>query len=620
MADKEVSIWIRAKDAASGVFQKVERSMQATVRVARNATKMLLTTGAAAAGAIAGLQRMGAAGARNLAAQSAFNEMAEGRGTAAIEGLKAATRGLVDEQTLMVQSNLALTTGAAKTTDEFARITEQATLLGRAVGLNATEAVEKYTIALSRQSIRRLDDLGIIIDTQEAQEKYAASIGKNVSALSEAQKAEAFRTEAMAKADELLTKTGDTTNTTAEAAERMAASIRNLVTQLQNMVAQSESIANFFDLLAAGFQEFADPGSVARSAVAGSVNEINDPRVAGMRLAAETFRRNEAQKEIARLEAEIALYQAEGAADSRLSSQVGMTSDIVRLTPQLEAQRQILEESSREVELLTDRYQTLVNNMGLGGAGGVSGDGFSFGAGFANTTEQARVLLDAVQDTREALTAAENEMMTATTAEEFEKAKEEATELNRQLQMMLDFIEEYGEAQIRLSAGGIAPIGWAQRYDLPNITDEDPTVDRVNPIPVVAKESADALDKLGASVDTFIGDMVDVVSRGTEITTSRVTQMISQIAAQAIGGPLGTAIGFIGGLISGRMRRNERRETVNVRVEEYGPRAQQQLKENRPLNVTNIVETGGNEIERVELELRRRQARDATARIAPGGR
>jgi len=113
-----------------------------------------------------------------------------------LEGAQAATRGLISESTLMAAASSATALKVTKTSDEFEKLAEASVKLGAKLGQPADQLLNNLVTALGRGSTELLDNAGIVLKTGEAQERYAASIGKSVEALSDEEKASAFKVEA----------------------------------------------------------------------------------------------------------------------------------------------------------------------------------------------------------------------------------------------------------------------------------------------------------------------------------------------------------------------------------------------------------------------------------------
>jgi hypothetical protein len=78
----------------------------------------------------------------------------------------------------MVGMNRALALGAANNAEQFGELSRTAITLGRALGVDATFAMESLSLGIGRQSRLILDNLGLIVSVETANKKYAAALGK----------------------------------------------------------------------------------------------------------------------------------------------------------------------------------------------------------------------------------------------------------------------------------------------------------------------------------------------------------------------------------------------------------------------------------------------------------
>jgi hypothetical protein len=149
---------------------------------------------------------------------------------AMISALRPATRGLVADLDLMLATNKAVLLGLPVTRQEMATLARTAVTLGRAMGLDATTALDSLITGLGRSSPLLLDNLGLVVKEAEAHEKYAASLGKTANELTEAEKKQAFYTAAMEAARAKTAELGETTNTAADNWKRLTTSLGNAAT------------------------------------------------------------------------------------------------------------------------------------------------------------------------------------------------------------------------------------------------------------------------------------------------------------------------------------------------------------------------------------------------------
>lgn len=142
--------------------------------------------------ASAAATQVGELAARSFEVQGVFNNLA-----ISIEPARNATQGLISDFQLAKSANTLLSFGVVKTADEFAQLSQAAQALGVKLGLSAESTMESLSAALGRNSKLMLDNLGIILSIPEAEERYAKSLGKTAKNLTDTEKAEAFRKEAM---------------------------------------------------------------------------------------------------------------------------------------------------------------------------------------------------------------------------------------------------------------------------------------------------------------------------------------------------------------------------------------------------------------------------------------
>lgn len=114
-----------------------------------------------------------------------------------IEGAQRATRGLVSEQTLMAAASSAVALKVATTSEEFEELASASVILAAKLNQPADQLLNNLVTALGRGSTELLDNAGIVMKTAQAQDLYAASLGKTAKQLTDTEKSVAFRTEAL---------------------------------------------------------------------------------------------------------------------------------------------------------------------------------------------------------------------------------------------------------------------------------------------------------------------------------------------------------------------------------------------------------------------------------------
>ena len=159
----------------------------------------------------------------------AFDNLAEsanlGEGT--LKKLREATDGTMDDFKLLEQANNALLLGVAKSSDQMARMFDVAQRLGRALGKDTAHSVESLITGIGRQSRLMLDNIGIIVKSEEAYDAYAAQLGTTSEKLTDAQKKTAFLTAAMDAAERKVKSLGKEVINNQDGFEILGTSISN---------------------------------------------------------------------------------------------------------------------------------------------------------------------------------------------------------------------------------------------------------------------------------------------------------------------------------------------------------------------------------------------------------
>ena len=118
----------------------------------------------------------------------------------------------------------------------MAEMFDVAQRLASALGKDTAFGVESLTTGLGRQSKLMLDNLGIMLDVDNANQKYADSLNKSVDELTDQEKKQAFVNEAMIQAKDLVGGLGEEQITTADSIAQMKTSIFELAVTLGNQL------------------------------------------------------------------------------------------------------------------------------------------------------------------------------------------------------------------------------------------------------------------------------------------------------------------------------------------------------------------------------------------------
>lgn len=199
-----LQILIDAKNRTSGELKRVNQDLATLSRQGGMASAALGKVGTALAAAftVAAVSQIGQAafelgrlGAEATRLEIAFGGMAASVGQSShsmLQSLRAASRGMISDSDLVLAANKALMMGVARDTEELTKLLEIAAARGAAMGLSTGQAFDDIVTGLARGSIEILDNLGLVISSQEAYERYADSIGKTVDQLSKSQRTQAL--------------------------------------------------------------------------------------------------------------------------------------------------------------------------------------------------------------------------------------------------------------------------------------------------------------------------------------------------------------------------------------------------------------------------------------------
>ena len=180
---------------------------------------------------------------------------------AGMSKLRAATQGTVSDFNLLQQANNAMILGVTKNTDEMSEMFSLAKRLGDALGRDTASSVESLVTGIGRQSRLMLDNIGIIVKSEEAYENYANQLKKSKDELTDTEKKQAFMNAALDAAREKVDKLGPKTKQTSDQFAQFGATMTNIGIILGGQVAPvlgdfAEGISEFInDLLQSDYEE-----------------------------------------------------------------------------------------------------------------------------------------------------------------------------------------------------------------------------------------------------------------------------------------------------------------------------------------------------------------------------
>lgn len=169
----------------------------------------------------------------NMAAQAeqervAFANMAASygaNGDIILAKLKEVSDGTIDTMTMIRNAGTAMMMGIAP--DDIVGLLEIAKATARQTGQTTVQAFEDISLAVGRQSKMILDNLGIILDVEKANQEYAKALGKTSQALTDTERKQAFMVATMKAGKELMARLGEQSDTTADKFQRFTAKLED---------------------------------------------------------------------------------------------------------------------------------------------------------------------------------------------------------------------------------------------------------------------------------------------------------------------------------------------------------------------------------------------------------
>jgi hypothetical protein len=233
----------RAEASAFRLAQAQDKAATAAQRGATYAAQMgqaftsslmgIIGPAAAAGVALQALSQTGALiqlGAQAQQTQLRFEGLATAAGTtgeALLGAMRSASAGTISDLNLELAANRANLLGVADSAKEFSVLMEIARSRAQDMGISTTQAFNDLITGLGRGSALILDNLGITVSVTEANKAYAAQLGKNASALSEAEQKQALINAVLDQGKASLEAAGGAAETNAAKLERLGAAWEN---------------------------------------------------------------------------------------------------------------------------------------------------------------------------------------------------------------------------------------------------------------------------------------------------------------------------------------------------------------------------------------------------------
>lgn len=178
------------------------------------------------------------AGAKFTSLATAFNTLTKSTTDTFtnLNKLRQATNNTVSDTDLLTQANNALILGVTNNTDEMAKMFDMAQRLGRALGRDTASSVESLITGIGRQSRLMLDNIGIIVKSEEAYEAYAKANNKLAKDLTDSEKKQAFFNATMESAERKISLLGVEVLNSQDTFDQFTTKLSNLAVIVGNKV------------------------------------------------------------------------------------------------------------------------------------------------------------------------------------------------------------------------------------------------------------------------------------------------------------------------------------------------------------------------------------------------
>lgn len=215
---------VKVKDEVSPNIKQAQKSVDGFGKQFKGLSTVIAGSAAMIGAEVLLLKKafdFGKEGAQLDYARDKFDNLAESIGTtgdALMRNLKAATKGLVADSTLVASAGDLMELGLAKTHEEAVRLTRVA----GALGMNMNQLV----LTLTNQTTMRFDALGVSVDGFEEKVDKLKATGMDASRVF----GEAF----LSQAEEQLAKVGDVADNDVATFMRFEASVKNLTDSIKS--------------------------------------------------------------------------------------------------------------------------------------------------------------------------------------------------------------------------------------------------------------------------------------------------------------------------------------------------------------------------------------------------
>lgn len=169
--------------------------------------------------------------------------------TLSINKAAEATRGYVSKVDLLKAANMSAAFGLGQTERSFAKLAEASVIMSQRLGVDANYALSSLITGLSRQSKVLLDNLGIVVSVEKANQDYAASVNKTTTQLTDAEKKTAFMNATLAELNRLVGDSGVEVKSAGDQYEILKTQLGDATAELGRAIIKSDAMIGTMKLL-----------------------------------------------------------------------------------------------------------------------------------------------------------------------------------------------------------------------------------------------------------------------------------------------------------------------------------------------------------------------------------
>lgn len=220
-------IWARLSKGASGAGGSIDGMGSRFAQLASRVPGYAKVVVAAAAGIAAAW-----AGAVELAERVLPAERATARLQVSIDGARDALGGFVDEMSIARIANKGFALGVISSGKDLEKLAGGVRALAEDLGEDPTQLLEDAITGIGRKSSAILDNLGIVLTAEQAEEEYAAQLGKTTAQLTAYEKSQAFTKVAIDRVADAARSSSKANDSLAESVTKARVSLQDFENRL----------------------------------------------------------------------------------------------------------------------------------------------------------------------------------------------------------------------------------------------------------------------------------------------------------------------------------------------------------------------------------------------------